>query len=82
MRSRSATTGLIVEASRVFYEAVGTFYDPECGAAMRASGTSERKVYAGTGSSMSTRVFSKSYRVLEKAQKNLGESTHLIRKTR
>ena len=44
MQRRSATTRLIVDASLVIQETVGVLSDPECGAAMRASGTAARSV--------------------------------------
>ena len=44
IRRRSATTGLIMEASRVLKDTVGVLSEPERGAAMRAFGTSLRRV--------------------------------------
>ena len=38
--------------------------------------------YSRTGSAVSKRVFNTSVSVLDKAQKNLGDSTHNIGKTR
>ena len=44
MRRRSATTGLIVEASYVIHGMVGVLSDSKCGVAMHASGTDARAV--------------------------------------
>ena len=44
MRSRSATTGFIVEASCMLRETVGVLSDLECGATMHVSGTASRRV--------------------------------------
>ena len=44
MRIRSATTGLIMEASFVLQETVGVLSEPERGAAMLALGTASRRV--------------------------------------
>ena len=44
MRRRSATTRLIVEASRVLQETVGVLSELERGAAMRALETASRRV--------------------------------------
>ena len=44
MRRRSATNGLIVDASFVLQETVGVLYEPKHGSAMRASGTDARSV--------------------------------------
>ena len=44
MRRKSATTGLIVEASRVIQETVGVLSKTERGAAMQALGTASRRV--------------------------------------
>ena len=44
MWRRSATTGLIVEASRVLQEMVGVLSNPEHDAAMRASRTASKRV--------------------------------------
>ena len=44
MQRRSATTGLIVEASRMIQDMVAVLFDLERGTAMRASGTASRMV--------------------------------------
>ena len=44
MRRRSATTGLIMEASCVLQEKVGVLIEPERGDAMLALGTASRRV--------------------------------------
>ena len=44
MRRRSATTRLILKASRVIYDTVGVLSDPERGAFMHSSGTASRRV--------------------------------------
>ena len=44
MRRRSATTGLIMEASCVLQEKVGVLSEPEHGDAMLALGTASRRV--------------------------------------
>ena len=44
MRRRSATTGLIIEASCVLQETVVVLYKPECDAAMQDLGTALRRV--------------------------------------
>ena len=44
MWRRSATTGLIMEASRVIKETVGVLSEPEHGAAMQAFGTDLRRM--------------------------------------
>ena len=44
MRRRSATTGLVAEASCVLHKMVVVLSGLECGAAMRAVGTSIRRV--------------------------------------
>ena len=44
MRRRSATTGLIMEASHVLQETVCVLSEPERSAAMRALGTASRRV--------------------------------------
>ena len=44
MRRRSATTGFIIEASRVLQETVSGLSEPECGASMGALGTASRRV--------------------------------------
>ena len=44
MRRRSATTGLITEASRVLQETVGVLLEPERGAAMQVLGNASRRV--------------------------------------
>ena len=44
MRRRSATTGLIMEASRMLQEKLGVLSEPECGAAMQALGDPSRRV--------------------------------------
>ena len=42
MRRRSATAGLISEASRVIHMTVGVLSDSECGVSMRTGGTIAR----------------------------------------
>ena len=44
MRRRSATTGLIIEASYVLHETVGVLLEPERGAAMQSLGTALGRV--------------------------------------
>ena len=44
MWRRSATTRLIVDASRMLHEMVGMLYEPEHGAAMRTDGTDAGRV--------------------------------------
>ena len=44
MRRSSATTGLIIKASRVFQETVGVLSESECGASMQVLGTDSRRV--------------------------------------
>ena len=44
MRRRSATTGLIIEASHMLQETVGVLSEPERGAAIQAMGTALRRV--------------------------------------
>ena len=44
MQRRSATTGLIVDASRVLQEMVGVLSDPERGTAMFASGHTSKRI--------------------------------------
>ena len=44
MWRRSATTGLVMEASHVLQETVGVLSEPERGAAMRSLGTASRRV--------------------------------------
>ena len=47
MRSRSVTTKLMVDASRVLQETVGVLSNPERGAAIVASGHTSRRVALG-----------------------------------
>ena len=44
MRRRSATNGLIVDASRMLYETVGVLSETERGTATHASGIAARRV--------------------------------------
>ena len=44
MRRKSATIGLIIEASHMLKETVGVLSEPERGAAMQALGTASRRV--------------------------------------
>ena len=44
MRRKSATAGLVAEASRLLHEMVDMIFNPDCGTAMRTVGTAARRV--------------------------------------